>query len=162
MPRKNKPRPPEPQALRLPSLKLSDAALEALRGSFQVGASARTSMKEIADAVRGFGEWATRHGLRLSVPPHALGEWRARSTEPPAQIKQTKWRKNVPHAAEAIDQMLSERESNPSLRLVKAQVDRVKVILRKKYRHCVADSQSRTIRRMIKERAALKRQSEQG
>jgi hypothetical protein len=117
----------------------------------------------LAESLRQFGERAPFSELAKQLgghqPPADFRRWLGRSVEPAKPGKATAWRVKVPHAAEAIDQMLSERERDPSLRLVKAQIDRVKVILRKKYRHHVADSQSRTIRRMIKEQAALKRQS---
>lgn len=72
-----------------------------------------------------------------------------------AQAKQTKRRVKLPHAAvvEAIDQMLGERGKSRRLRFKKAQADRVVKILKERHIR-VADNQTKTIQRMIAERAA--------
>lgn len=168
MPRKNKAAAPQPQ-VRPTLLKLSELRPPKISGTLaeemrQVSQALQRS--PLAGSLRRFAERAPFSELAKQLgnrpPPADLRVWLGRSAEPAEQsIKKTAWRTKIEHAAEAIDQMLGEQEKDPSLRLVKAQVDRVKAILGEKHIR-VANKQRRTLQRMIKERAALKRQSEQG
>jgi hypothetical protein len=173
MPRKSKAAAPSPQVrpsppklLELRPPKISDTVAEEMRRALQ--AMQRSPLlQSVAATLRQLGERSRVSELSKQLgeprPPVDFRRWLGRSAEPAEQTKKTVWRAKIdlPRTFEAIDQMLRERESDPSLGLVKAQVNRVVAILEKKHVR-VADSQRRTLQRMIKERAALKRQSDRG
>jgi hypothetical protein len=71
---------------------------------------------------------------------------------PSAKPKQTKPRVLIPHADEAIEQMLAERKADPrKFRLVKTQRERVREILKDDYGVMVPKSQNRTLERRIRD-----------
>jgi hypothetical protein len=88
-------------------------------------------------------------GPKLDEPREEPGP----AAAPPVKPKKTRPRLEIPHADEAIDQMLDERKADPrKLRLVKTQVDRAVEILRKQHHHTVLKRQRRTLERRIAER----------
>ena len=165
MPRKNRPAAPQPQApqqnwpdvgksLRALQEFVGGARIKDLMGKLQefVEQQRETrggnpSLREIAETLRQYrsGQFATLAALvRNRIEPTAI-----------QQKKRTRWRVKIPHAAEAIDQMLAERQADPhKFRLAKTQHERVIEILKKEHRVRVADKQRKTLSRMITERIA--------
>jgi len=145
MPRKRKPAAAKRQAPEQPpweevppglALKLPDKLLDEIKHTNL------HKLRQMLDLGPDIREWAESERQR-----------QVGSAARPARAGQTRWRVKIPHAREAIDQMLDERKADPEkFRLVKTQVDRVRTILKTRYRVRVDDKPVRTLRRMIAER----------